>query len=210
MTSRTTITIPAEFFRAALLAAAKKDMRNYLNGVTLDFQKPRAVLMATDGHLLLAFYIGETPAELQGKQFFVPRDIVENIKAKHGPTVGITIDLTAETLTITDTAHGISSTVSTKLPTLRDWRRVIPEKVTGESTRMINPVYLYDMQSAGLILAKKSAGKNSRGLVTFTLYNNGTGPAVVLFNDRNDVIGLIMPLRAELGAPQAYSRPTFA
>lgn len=84
-----TITIPRSHFKAALVCAAVKDIRFYLNGAMLETGAGEhgnmAVMVATDGHRLSCSLIG--PCDAPPVQVIIPRSMLESV-AKHKPMKG--------------------------------------------------------------------------------------------------------------------------
>ncbi|MCA3503149.1 MAG: hypothetical protein IOD05_07865, partial [Rhodobacter sp.] len=128
--------IPVDTIKALLLAAARNDVRYYLNGICMDVApNGSAVAVSTDGHILLALPVeraeddGEPRATVAG-QYVIPRDVLEGLKAPlKGGAATVTIDVGAKTVTVAVAGKASSAAlVDGKFP---DWRRVVPRKVSG-------------------------------------------------------------------------------
>lgn len=143
-------TIPYNTLKALLLAASKNnDVRYYLNAVCLDVRPTDSVLVATDGHILLALPVApdgtaEEVPYVPG-QYIIPRDILENVKpAYKGADVTIEIvqhPVTFDAIrpntpvkhppTVAIHAGGSKLTGSLVDATFPAWRRVVPLEVSG-------------------------------------------------------------------------------
>jgi len=80
------ITLKTSVLRAALICAAKKDLRYYLQGVCVSINHPQiAMVYGTDGHILFA---GQCPIvvidapEAYGFQIIIPSDTIKAIDKK--------------------------------------------------------------------------------------------------------------------------------
>ena len=169
-----TVTVPTEQLAAALLFAAKQDIRYYLNGVFIDAKAQNIV--ATDGHTL---YVG-APNTLRGIEgdpadVIMPREFVEAIVKWKLPSVIISLEDDGRRLT----AKGVNTQITAlsvdgKFP---DWRRVYPksEDVSGGAT-YLNPEYLMRAWKADIALGgskkfptfiQKQGGASGCSMVTF-------------------------------------------
>lgn len=125
-------TIPHNTIKALLLAAPKNDTRYYLNSVLLDVRSTDAVLVATDGHILLALPVApdgtaEDVPYVPG-QYIIPRDLLENVKPAY-KGADVTIEIVQHTVAIN--AGGTRLTGSLVDATYPAWRRVVPLEVSG-------------------------------------------------------------------------------
>lgn len=123
--------IPSKLLKAILLAAGKKDIRYYLNGIHINSRH----IVATDGHRLHAYSHGQ---EWQHGDVTIPRDAVEMaLKAR-------TVDIE-----ITDVSVGAVSykPLDGRYP---DYMRVIPAVSQpadmGAMVSSVFPAYLADAQ----------------------------------------------------------------
>jgi DNA polymerase III sliding clamp (beta) subunit (PCNA family) len=80
------ITLKTSVLRAALICAAKKDLRYYLQGVCVSFNHPQvAMVYGTDGHILFA---GQSPIVCDvapnnfGFSIIIPSDTIKAIDKK--------------------------------------------------------------------------------------------------------------------------------
>jgi DNA polymerase-3 subunit beta len=192
--------IPVDTIKALLLAAAKGDIRYYLNAVCLDVAPDgSAVAVATDGHIMLALPVeraeddGEPRATAAG-QYVIPRDVLEGLKAPwKGGAATVTIDAGAKTVTVTVAGKASSSAlVDGKFP---EWRRVVPRKVSGLASQF-NAEYVATFGKIHKLLG----GKYSPGI----LHNGGDGGNFVESAARvllpGEAVGVLMPLRGYDGA----------
>ena len=80
------ITLKTSVLRAALICAAKKDLRYYLQGVCISINGPDvAMVYGTDGHILFAgqcpIVVIDAPASY-GFQIIIPSDTIKAIDKK--------------------------------------------------------------------------------------------------------------------------------
>lgn len=142
-------TIPHNTVKALLLAAAKNDTRYYLNSVFLDVRQTDSVLVATDGHIMLALPVApdgtaDDVPYVPG-QYIIPRDLLETVKPAY-KGADVTIEIVHHPVTFdairpnTPVKHPPTVAIhagGTKLTgALVDaqypyWRRVVPLEVSG-------------------------------------------------------------------------------
>jgi DNA polymerase-3 subunit beta len=192
--------IPVDTIKALLLAAAKGDIRYYLNAVCLDVAPDgSAVAVSTNGHIMLALPVeraeddGEPRATVAG-QYVIPRDVLEGLKAPwKGGAATVTIDTAAQTVTVAVAGKASSSAlVDGKFP---EWRRVVPRKVSGLASQF-NAEYVATFGKIHKLLG----GKFSPGI----LHNGGDGGNFVESAARvllpGEAVGVLMPMRGYDGA----------
>lgn len=177
--------IPASALRAALLCAAKKDTRQYLNGVWLDI--PQGRIVGSDGARMFVGQIprGELPAVL------VPRDLAERAlktcpkpnRYDEAPEFFVEVAPGAVSL-----KHADGSFTADRDQDLQyeQYERVIPAETSGESAQY-NLEFLVTAQDALRLYA------NDKRAVAAIEYN-GDGPAVLSAAGHN-AFALVMPLR---------------
>lgn len=174
--------IPAKYLKAALIFAAKKDVRYYLRGVLFEVQNGQARLVATDGQILGVFQLGE--CSLPDTQIIIPRERLETIKLKADevtlrPGDGKTCALVYAGDEYTFTA------IDGRFP---DYRRVIPSGVmSGESAQFSSELIVV------LDKAYKVLNPSSKWNMPY-ISHNGLSGALVDLNDDN-FLGVIMPLK---------------
>lgn len=149
--------------RAVLLAAAKKDVRNYLNGVLVNSRH----IVATDGHRM---HIAVHGQDWQHGDVIIPREAVElAVKSK------------AHALQVTAAQIGnvAFSPVCGKFP---DYMRVIPQggvADVGPLEFAVNPDYLRDACKA-IELATGTALANLCMVGGALTWGNGVFQAVIV------------------------------
>lgn len=176
--------IPAKYLKTALLFAAKKDIRYYINGVLFEVLDGQARLVATDGQILGVFQLGE--CSLPDTQIIIPREKIESIRLKADevtlrPGDGKTCALVYSGDEFTFTA------VDGRFP---DYRRVIPSGVmSGESAQFSSELIVV------LDKAYKVLNPSSKWNTPY-ISHNGLRGALVDLNDDN-FLGMIMPLKLD-------------
>jgi DNA polymerase-3 subunit beta len=207
------VSIPAGIIKALLITAPKTDVRFYLNGALLEIRERHATLIATDGHMLLAVPL---PADaIEGERmvgdYIIPRSLLESVKpAKVGRTVlPLVLEVTAATgaqgqtvytLTLKGATHGMCAPVDGRFP---DWRRVMPEKASGESVQ-------FDARLVARFGDIFDALGGSKKYCAPVIHYNGVNAALVS-NLGHGALGVIMPLRdktpAHPGVPAWAKQP---
>jgi DNA polymerase-3 subunit beta len=184
------VTLNIRALRAVLVAVSTEETRYYLNGINLEFTPDGVVMAATDGHRMIVLRqpYGEHAATAAHASVIVPRDLVAKLKVKLR-----TLDET--TLTIGDDGkltfeHAGESYGGSRVDgTFPDYRRVVPQDLTGEAAQY-DPIYLADFAKA-----RKELG-GDRTTSPIVRYNGGS-PAVVDFSYGTgfQAIGVLMPIR---------------
>jgi DNA polymerase-3 subunit beta len=174
-------TIETNELKALLLCAAKKDIRYYLNGILFESTPNGIIAASTDGHRLLCINLPNEQA--QGINALVPRELIEAaVKTK---AIVIQVTFEGQNVTFTSAGQNVSGALTDgKFP---DYRRVIPEKVSGEQGNEFNNTYLVDFDKVGSLV---NGGKAS-------VLQNGLGNSALVHFDNQNVIGVIMPMRHE-------------
>ena len=160
------------------------DTRHYLHGVFVESYDGYAIMVATDGHRLLARRI-EDESIKPIPSFIMPAHVLKQWKFKPSDDdrkVGIISRSKGE-------FHVIDGDVTRSFKgvdgTYPDWRRVIPSSV-NETWGQFNWEYMHDFAKIGKAL----------GIGAPRLVMNGEGPALIKFKD-DDTIGVLMPMRAD-------------
>lgn len=187
--------ISPRHIKAALFAAAEKDVRYYLNGVYVEFGFDHTISVATDDHILAAFRQAvspyDMPPELIGQSFIIPRDVCAQIAKVKAPSMAVTL---AADRWLQFDAPGVSvrgRAIDGKFP---DWRRVAPRAVSPRHQAQINPD----------LLAKFSGIARALGSKAFpTLWSTGDerseGALRVAIPDFDEeFVGALMPLRGNV------------
>lgn len=188
-------TINASAFRAALYAAAKKDVRYYLNGVLLDF--PAGRIVATNGHILFCGAI----ARQDHPPIIVPREVVETaLKAlgrKNEKRFSIDVEVTTPDSATVPTvrlavpgALAAGSCIDGRFP---DYARIVPREPSGELA-LFNPDLLTDARDA----LNAYTGQSVCG---YTLKHNGESTALMA---ARDCFCVVMPARIDADADLAW------
>ena len=184
-------TIKTNELKALLLCAGKKDIRYYLNGVHFESSANGMIAAATDGHRLLCINL---PIEnAPGSQNLIPRALIEAaVKTK---SVYIEITIEGGNVTLASAGQSISGSITDGV--FPDYRRVIPNSVTGIQGNDFNNTYLVDFDKIGALI---EGGKAS-------VLQNGPGMSALVRFDNENAIGVIMPLRHDLH--KNLSRPAW-
>jgi DNA polymerase III subunit beta len=154
-----TLSIKQEALRAALLFAAKNDIRYFLNGICLT----NDAIVATDGHRLIKIdncfedVSGDMPNNMR---CIVPRDLVEQaLKLTKLKTLPIVFKVSTQDGKTTVSASVASSSVSSAIVdgSYPDFSRVIPENKSDAigAGCNLNPDYLVDTVKALNYLGSK-------------------------------------------------------
>jgi DNA polymerase-3 subunit beta len=175
--------------KALLVAAAKKDVRYYLNGVCIDVRATDIVAVATNGHILVALPLATDSPIVLG-QYIVPRDLLDNLKpAYKGAQVTLTIDPAAKTVSVN--VGGSSTTTQLVDGTFPQWRRVVPRVVSGKVSQF-DADYIAAFGKINTLLGSKYSPAIAHNGGSENLVE---GAARVLLT--GEAIGVIMPMRYE-------------
>jgi DNA polymerase-3 subunit beta len=185
-------TIKTNELKALLICAGKKDIRYYLNGVYFESSQNGLIAVATDGHRLLAINLPNEHHE--GVCALIPRALIEIAIKTKMPEINISID----GVNVTLSSAGQSTSGGLTEGKFPDYRRVIPERASGERIADFNNEYLVDFDKVAKLL-------NSSDLAR--VVQNGLSAAMVHFSDYN-AIGVVMPMRKEAIEGASY-RPTW-
>jgi DNA polymerase-3 subunit beta len=210
------ITIDHSIIKALLICAAKHDVRYYLKGISVDARADGTlVLVATDGHRLLAYPVAVDNIEaLAPGEYVIPREALEAVKpVKAGRTVlPIQIDITTEpdqpdpervgvtikgktSITVTGATSAVTAPIDGKFP---DWRRIVPASTSGEIAQF-NADYVSGFGDVCKLLGGKYGPY---------INHNGSAPAVV--TNLPGALGLLMPLRLDGDDLKYMGKPAFA
>jgi DNA polymerase III subunit beta len=144
--------IPTDHLKAALLFAAKKDVRNYLNGVLIEWDRENVTIAATDGHRLFAATCPMDEPVEPGSVIVSYDDIKRALTGYKAECIEFTPN--ADHIRQIATLGSVSF-----LPldgTYPDWRLVVPAKISGEAAQF-NPAYVGDLAKASKALGVKDA-----------------------------------------------------
>ena len=184
-------TIKTNELKALLLCAGKKDVRYYLNGVHFEGAAKSIIAVATDGHRLLAVNLpGQQP---EGVKALIPRALIEAAVKTKAPVIDIKIE--GGNVTLSSAGQNVSGSITDGV--FPDYRRVIPNSVSGIQGNDFNNTYLVDFDKIGALI---EGGKAS-------VLQNGPGMSALVRFDNENAIGVIMPLRHDLH--KNLSRPAW-
>ena len=176
--------LKTDYLKAAILCASTETTRYYLKGVHITGVDNMFNVVATDGKSLFAALqqdASETDAPLSFT-FTIPLDICKLAVKAVGRNPVAVIELPQanfESGRATIAGIGFDAIEAGTYP---DWRRVVPEKTTGETAHF----------DANLVAIWAKVGKVFKSNPHF--YHNGTGPAFITLGDDN-AFGLLMPMR---------------
>jgi DNA polymerase III sliding clamp (beta) subunit (PCNA family) len=157
-------------------------VRYYLNGVHFESSAKGIIAAATDGHRLLCVNL---PAEnAPGIKNLIPRALIEAAVKTKSIYIEITID--AGNVTLASAGQSISGSITDGV--FPDYRRVIPESVSGIQGNDFNNIYLVDFDKIGALI---EGGKAS-------VLQNGPGNSALVRYENENAVGVIMPLRHDL------------
>lgn len=181
----------------ALLAPKKEPTRPYLLGVHVEVKGSQAILVATTGTILGALRLTLTE-EVEAHAFTIPLSLLAMITAKDEVTVSYVKD---EQGTGTVTLMQGDRVLTGKAAEGRfpDYRRVIPETVSGVQERLI---FLHDLDK----VAKACTLINDVPMKAVHVYPNG-GSAYPVDTRNENFIVVISPVKLEFA--QSYTRPTW-
>lgn len=183
-------TIKTNELKALLLCAAKNDHRYYLNGAHFESTPNGIIAASTDGHRLLCINLPNEQAE--GIKCLIPRALIEAAVKTKAQVIDIMID--GQNVTLSSAGQNVSGSLTEGV--FPDFRRVVPQRVTGESGgAQFQTEYISDFDKIGKLI---NGGKAS------IMLNGSMNTALVKFTDEN-VIGVLMPLRHYL--PTDLTRP---
>jgi DNA polymerase-3 subunit beta len=210
------ITIDHSIIKSLLICAAKHDVRYYLKGVCVDARaNGDVVLVATDGHRLLAYPVAVDNIEaLAPGEYIIPRETLEAVKpAKAGRvTLPIHIDIVTApdtpdpervgvtikgktTITVTGATSAVTAPIDGEYP---DWRRIVPASTSGEIAQF-NADYVSGFGDICKLLG---------GSYGPYINHNGGAPAVI--TNLPGALGILMPLRLDGDELKYTGKPAFA
>lgn len=181
----------------ALLAPKKEPTRPYLLGVHVEVKGSQAILVATDGAILGVLRVTLTE-EFEQHAFTIPLSLLTLITAKEEVTLTYTKEEQGPgTVTLIQGDRVLAGkAVEGRYP---QFRRVIPEKVTGVQDHLIAVKYL---ETA----AKICAMVNGVQMPAVHVHYNG-GDACPVDTRNENFIVVISPARLEFA--QGYTRPAW-
>ncbi|APU00328.1 RusA-like Holliday junction resolvase [Ralstonia phage RS-PII-1] len=203
----TTIRVSARALKAALILAAKGDIRYYLNGVKIEAGTNETRLIATDGHLLGAFREQQDNGVPLGEEvgFIIPRDVIDGMKLTKAATKTTVLSINVpDDGGLYELHNGPMvqrfAAVDGLFP---QYRRVIPAIASDNSPASLNINLLARMGDAIQIFRdypKFPAMRMDSGGTTA----NGLSNCTVIRTDSEDFVGVIMPLREECNVATSW------
>lgn len=191
----TTIDLPINSLRAAMLFAAKNDVRYYLNGLHIVLKGDgTGEIQATDGHRAIVVRLHDVPAV--SLSVIIPGDSIETLLKAKGvkKATYVFLDIPANErdnggspFTLREpllSGAGVSG--ATIDGVFAPIRKVVPETTSGVMAQY-NWQYLADCQDAAEILTGSKRGEGA------PIAYNGDGPAIVYLSE--DAFALVMPCR---------------
>lgn len=202
------IEIRQKDLKAVALAMAVKDLRYYLQGVLIEFNRAQTRIVATDGHRLHIIQTEGSSMVCQPISFIMPADLVKHCIKVKGPRgiVDPIITLSYESVEgkiearLPDGSSIVASAIDGKFP---DYARIVRDGCTpmeGEPiAQVFNQAYVSDaMEALAIYLEHRGSTPPA-----FGLRPRGTACGVLA---SGDFLAMIMPMRGELsGLP----RPSF-
>lgn len=216
MTTRTLTTeVTIGQIKAALLFAAKEDVRGYLKGVCIDHTPNGTLLIATDGNRAIVVCLDTEPFAGEPTRYVVGRDILETVAKLNSKAGSVAFvweqdtnpDPTREGVTVVSVPRVTVAAIPTvdlqvTLGKFPDYTRIIPEKASGQKAQY-NAYFLADCAKA-----RKALGIRNEGCIEIA--HNGKGPGMVRLTD--DALAIVMPFslghkvdEVELTAPSWFT-----
>ena len=194
------ITLKTSVLRAALICAAKKDIRYYLQGVCISINGPDvAMVYGTDGHILFA---GQCPIdvidapEAYGFQIIIPSDTIKAIDKKSEFIDFETIEGGAKDYYLLGDAR--FQAIDARYP---DISRVVPARDAfsfGQTISYFDPELLVKGNEALAVYYGAKKGK------VFPLSQRGDYSGAI-HNNQNDAVVVVMPMRNDAGNYQGLN-----
>ena len=193
------ITLKTSVLRAALICAAKKDLRYYLQGVCVSINHPSvAMVYGTDGHILFA---GQCPIDVidapaaYGFQIIIPSDTIKAIDKKSEFIDLETIDGGAKDYYLLGNAR--FQAIDARYP---DISRVVPARDAFSELKIsyFDPELIVKGNEALAMYYGDKKGK------VFPLSQRGDYSGAI-HNNQNDAVVVVMPMRNEPGIYQGLN-----
>jgi len=193
------ITLKTSTLRAALICAAKKDLRYYLQGICISINNPDvAMVYGTDGKILFA---GQSPIEVieapqnYGFNIIVPYETIKAIDKKSEFIDLESIEGGAKDYYLLGDAR--FQAIDARFP---DISRVVPARdaFSEQSISYFDPELLVKGNEALAMYYGTKKGK------VFPLLQRGDYSGVI-HNHTNDALVVVMPMRNESGTYQGLN-----
>jgi len=193
------ITLKTSVLRAALICAAKKDLRYYLQGVCISINHPNvAMVYGTDGHVLFAgqclIEVHQEP-QSYGFQIIIPSDTIKAIDKKAEFIDLETIEGGAKDYYLLGNAR--FQAIDARYP---DISRVVPARdaFSEQKFSYFDPELLVRGNDALAMYYGAKKGK------CFPLLSRGENSGVI-HNGTNDALVVVMPMRNDPGTYQGLN-----
>jgi hypothetical protein len=193
------ITLKTSVLRAALICAAKKDIRYYLQGVCVSINNPDvAMVYGTDGHVLFAgqsVIVCHVAPENYGFDVIIPSDTIKAIDKKSEFIDLETIEGGAKDYYLLGNAR--FQAIDARYP---DISRVIPARDAFSEIKAsyFDPELLVKGNEALAMYYGAKKGK------VFPLSQRGDYSGAI-HNNQNDAVVVVMPMRNEPGTYQGLN-----
>jgi len=193
------ITLKTSVLRAALICAAKKDLRYYLQGICISINGPDiAMVYGTDGRILFA---GQCPIEVidspeaYGFQIIIPSDTIKAIDKKAEFIDLETIEGGAKDYYLLGNAR--FQAYDARYP---DISRVVParDSFSEQKISYFDPELLVKGNEALAMYYGAKKGK------IFPLSQRGDSSGAI-HNNQNDAVVVVMPMRNDPGTYQGLN-----
>jgi hypothetical protein len=193
------ITLKTSVLRAALICAAKKDLRYYLQGICISINGPDiAMVYGTDGRILFA---GQCPIEVidapeaYGFQIIIPSDTIKAIDKKAEFIDLETIEGGAKDYYLLGNAR--FQAYDARYP---DISRVVParDSFAEQTISYFDPELLVKGNEALAMYYGTKKGK------VFPLSQRGDSSGAI-HNNQNDAVVVVMPMRNDPGTYQGLN-----
>jgi len=183
-----------DHLKAVFNAVSNEETRRYLCGVQVEINEKGTTLVATNGQMLLAAH-DETNTLNEPVKLIIPDHIVKGLKFMLGQDL---VDLSTDDGKTWRLGNTLFQPVDGTYP---DWRRVVPQEtplLISIEGIWYDPKFQIAMAKAAKILS-----------ATWTIYPNGTTPALVRFEKAKniDVIGVISPMKKNR---ESFKKPSWA
>ena len=193
------ITLKTSVLRAALICAAKKDLRYYLQGVCVSINHPDiAMVYGTDGHVLFA---GQSPIvchvapENYGFDVIIPSDTIKTIDKRAEFVDLMTIEGGEKGYYLLGNSR--FEAYDARYP---DISRVVPARDAFSEIKAsyFDPELLVKGNEALAMFYGAKKGK------VFPLHQRGNDSGTI-HNNQNDAVVVVMPMRNEPGIYQGLN-----
>ena len=185
------IIIPISYIKCALVTAAAKDVRYYLNGLAILPHKTGAILASADGHRLTMLHI-PGPFGLPEGGAILPRDFCERRAKFKYPRKAPQDTFTIEAGRVRATLAGMDAAlVDGRFPNMA---RVVPKDCSNE-VGQFDPRHLGD-------LAKQATALGAGATNIYIHHNGKTSAARITMDGHPEFLGALMPVRVK-DAPAA-------